>query len=208
MVHRAKFGATIRLLVTYWCESSHNSRRTSQTSLSPVFGRLSALKYGAFIPLQPPGDNVRPFVPTDGQSSHSLYRFTTSANIVLPSCTCVRQRGALNNCRQCDLWVLHPSRLVSFATCHLSPLSSLSLAERSQTRGRINMFIALNCRPAKLAWLTVLLLFFCVVASTPRRIHAQTSKGILAGVIRDSTGAVLPNASVVISNEDTGETRT
>jgi len=70
------------------------------------------------------------------------------------------------------------------------------------------MFIALNCRPAKLAWLTVLLLFFCVVASTPRRIHAQTSKGILAGVIRDSTGAVLPNASVVISNEDTGETRT
>ena len=56
--------------------------------------------------------------------------------------------------------------------------------------------------------LSSLLLFFCVVAATPRRIHAQTSKGILAGVIRDSTGAALPNATIVITNEDTGETRT
>jgi len=56
--------------------------------------------------------------------------------------------------------------------------------------------------------LSSLLLFFCVVAATPRRIHAQTSKGILAGVIRDSTGASLPNATIVITNEDTGETRT
>ncbi len=56
--------------------------------------------------------------------------------------------------------------------------------------------------------IVLLLFFFCVVASTPRRIHAQTSKGILAGVIRDSTGASLPNATIVIINEDTAETRT
>jgi hypothetical protein len=36
----------------------------------------------------------------------------------------------------------------------------------------------------------------------------QTSKGILAGVVRDSTGAVLPDASIVITNQETGETRT
>ncbi|WP_051978287.1 TonB-dependent receptor [Edaphobacter aggregans] len=57
-------------------------------------------------------------------------------------------------------------------------------------------------------WLTLLLLFFCIVAATPCRTHAQTSKGILAGVIRDASGAVLPNATIVITNEDTAETRT
>ena len=36
----------------------------------------------------------------------------------------------------------------------------------------------------------------CIVAATPHHLHAQTSKGILAGVIRDSSGAVLPNASI------------
>ena len=37
---------------------------------------------------------------------------------------------------------------------------------------------------------------------------AQTSQGILAGVSRDTTGAVLPNTKVTITNEDTGEIRT
>ncbi len=36
---------------------------------------------------------------------------------------------------------------------------------------------------------------------------AQTSQGILAGVTRDSTGAVLPGAQVTITNEETGEVR-
>src|SRR5215469_6202647 len=53
-----------------------------------------------------------------------------------------------------------------------------------------------------------LVLGFCIVAAVPHSIHAQTSKGILAGIIRDSTGAVLPNADILITNEDTGETRT
>src|ERR1035437_5043575 len=37
---------------------------------------------------------------------------------------------------------------------------------------------------------------------------AQTSKGILAGTARDATGAVIPDATVTIVGEQTGETRT
>jgi hypothetical protein len=36
----------------------------------------------------------------------------------------------------------------------------------------------------------------------------QTSKGILAGTVRDKTGAVLVGAKVTVTSEDTGETRT
>ena len=38
--------------------------------------------------------------------------------------------------------------------------------------------------------------------------YGQTSKGILAGTARDATGAVLGNATVTVTNQDTGETRT
>ncbi len=38
-------------------------------------------------------------------------------------------------------------------------------------------------------------------------LDAQTSKGILAGAVKDATGAVLPNAHVSVANQDTGETR-
>ncbi len=37
---------------------------------------------------------------------------------------------------------------------------------------------------------------------------AQTSKGILTGIVRDTSGAVLPNATLIITSEETGETRT
>src|SRR5215813_13623227 len=37
---------------------------------------------------------------------------------------------------------------------------------------------------------------------------AQTSKGILSGVVRDATGAAIPGATVTVTNQDTGETRT
>jgi len=67
---------------------------------------------------------------------------------------------------------------------------------------------ALKLHSSRRVWLTALVLFLCIVAAVPRRTHAQTSKGILAGVIRDTTGAVLPNANIVITNEDTGESRT
>jgi len=36
---------------------------------------------------------------------------------------------------------------------------------------------------------------------------AQTSKGILAGVVRDPSGAVIPKADVTVTSEETGETR-
>ena len=36
----------------------------------------------------------------------------------------------------------------------------------------------------------------------------QTSKGTLAGVTRDATGAVIPNATVSVTNQDTGEKHT
>ncbi len=38
--------------------------------------------------------------------------------------------------------------------------------------------------------------------------YAQTSKGILTGIAKDATGASVPQASVVIKGEQTGETRT
>lgn len=38
--------------------------------------------------------------------------------------------------------------------------------------------------------------------------HAQTSQGILSGVSRDTTGAVIPNTRITITNEETGEVRT
>lgn len=37
---------------------------------------------------------------------------------------------------------------------------------------------------------------------------AQTSKGIIAGVVRDSTGAVVPGTAITVTNQESGETRT
>jgi hypothetical protein len=47
---------------------------------------------------------------------------------------------------------------------------------------------------------------FLVVASVPQAI-AQTSKGILAGIVRDKTGAVIPGAKITLTSQDTSETR-
>ena len=51
--------------------------------------------------------------------------------------------------------------------------------------------------------LSVLFLFLVAIVCAP----AQTSKGTLTGVIRDSSGAVLVNASIHVKNSDTGEAR-
>jgi hypothetical protein len=52
---------------------------------------------------------------------------------------------------------------------------------------------------------TLLLVLFAFVGLSGA--YAQTSTGILVGVARDTTGAVIPDASVKIRNTDTGELR-
>ena len=47
-----------------------------------------------------------------------------------------------------------------------------------------------------------------VMLLAPCVAFCQTSQGILAGVARDTTGAVIPHATVTITNEDTHEVRT
>src|SRR5258707_14063956 len=37
---------------------------------------------------------------------------------------------------------------------------------------------------------------------------AQTSKGIIAGIVRDKTGAVIPGAKVTVTSQEMSETRT
>jgi len=59
-------------------------------------------------------------------------------------------------------------------------------------------------QPRFWGWIALLCLVFAGVQTG----IAQTSKGILSGVIRDSSGAVVSNAAVTISNEATGESRT
>ncbi len=57
----------------------------------------------------------------------------------------------------------------------------------------------------RLNLLTLLILIGFAVSGA---IQAQTSKGILVGVARDRTGAVIPGATISITNEATGATRT
>lgn len=47
-----------------------------------------------------------------------------------------------------------------------------------------------------------------VLAFCGRMVFAQVNTGTISGVVRDSTGAVLPGVSVVIENQDTGISRT
>ncbi|HEV2575573.1 MAG TPA: carboxypeptidase regulatory-like domain-containing protein [Acidobacteriaceae bacterium] len=58
-------------------------------------------------------------------------------------------------------------------------------------------------KPSFRALSLLLLLAACSFAAM-----AQTSKGILAGVIRDNTGAVIPSASITITEQATGAART
>ena len=54
----------------------------------------------------------------------------------------------------------------------------------------------------------VLVSLSAILAVAPVGSNAQTTKGILAGVARDASGAVLPKATITITNQDTAETRT
>lgn len=61
----------------------------------------------------------------------------------------------------------------------------------------------LRIRPA--AW-TVLLAMLCLLPQLPLR--AQETTGTVSGVVADPTGAVIPNATVKLTNSQTGITRT
>ncbi|MDP9051478.1 MAG: TonB-dependent receptor [Acidobacteriota bacterium] len=61
---------------------------------------------------------------------------------------------------------------------------------------------------AKDVGLSALVAIVCLLSLGSLACSAQTSKGILTGVVRDSTGAVVQNADVVITNEATNEART
>src|SRR5580698_2972902 len=62
----------------------------------------------------------------------------------------------------------------------------------------------MNC--ARMFFFTLALVIAAISVST--LIDAQTSKGIIAGVVRDKTGAVIADASVVVTSQSTGESRT
>lgn len=53
-----------------------------------------------------------------------------------------------------------------------------------------------------------LFMAFMASAVVTGTLLAQTSKGILSGVVRDATGAAIPAAAVTATNQDTNETRT
>jgi hypothetical protein len=56
------------------------------------------------------------------------------------------------------------------------------------------------------AWKKYLSIFFALIISTP--VFAQTFHGTLSGVIVDSRGAVIANASVQLTNPATGRAST
>ena len=55
----------------------------------------------------------------------------------------------------------------------------------------------------KLSWIAAMLVLFLGGI-----LSAQVTTGTISGTVKDSTGAVMPEAKVVLLNEDTGNTRT
>src|SRR5262245_30476974 len=57
-------------------------------------------------------------------------------------------------------------------------------------------------------WLCTTLVFLCVLTLVPAYAHAQAFSGTILGTVTDSTGSVVPGATVTIVNTGTGLTRT
>ena len=51
------------------------------------------------------------------------------------------------------------------------------------------------------------LMFLLGVVAGPKRAEAQVSGATLSGVVTDTSGALVPNAAITITNTDTGTTR-
>jgi len=62
-------------------------------------------------------------------------------------------------------------------------------------------------RSSPISLLSLILGLFFVLSGSSF-VSAQNQQGILAGVIRDPTGAVIPNVAVSVTNKDTAEVRT
>jgi hypothetical protein len=69
------------------------------------------------------------------------------------------------------------------------------------------MIKRISCRPASVAWFLglVSVSFLFVIAEKP--VYAQLGSGSISGVVQDSSGAVVPGASVSIKNVATGTVR-
>jgi hypothetical protein len=65
-----------------------------------------------------------------------------------------------------------------------------------------------SVRPRRLPRLNTLALACATLLLAASFAHAQTDAGRIAGVVRDSAGAVVPGAAVVVKNKRTGEERT
>ena len=57
----------------------------------------------------------------------------------------------------------------------------------------------------KRIFVAVVAIFLAFASTLPAM--AQTSKGIIAGIVRDKTGAVIPGAKVTVTSQETSETR-
>ena len=57
----------------------------------------------------------------------------------------------------------------------------------------------------KRTFVTAVALFLVIATSLPA--NSQTSKGIIAGIVRDKTGAVIPGAKVTVTSQETSEAR-
>src|ERR1700722_2032970 len=68
---------------------------------------------------------------------------------------------------------------------------------------KANLFTRLTCRAILVAGLVASMFPFI-----PCPLHAQSDTGRVGGSVLDSTGAVLPGASVKLTNVDTGATQT
>ena len=52
------------------------------------------------------------------------------------------------------------------------------------------------------------LFMIAVLLMAPLRLSAQLTGATISGTVRDESGAVMPNATVAIRNQETGTTRT
>src|SRR6266571_1613934 len=60
---------------------------------------------------------------------------------------------------------------------------------------------------ARRLWSAVLAVAVLVLVGTPAVAQSQLGSGSLSGVVTDSSGGVVPDADVTVTNEGTGEVR-